>query len=414
MSLPVLRTRHALLLQGPAGPFMRRFGEELSQAGVAVTKVNFHAGDRHFFPDETPFAEVLSFTESMEQWASYVRDLIEKRGIDAVFLFGDSRRLHREAIAIARQLGVGVWVFEEGYLRPNWITLEAGGVNGHSSMPRDPAFYLAHDPGEEPDAESVGASFGLAAWYSTVNALAFTHLNADFPHYQHHRPLNAWLHTAWWVRGATRKYWFRAKERNELNRFTGELSGRYFFVPLQVHCDFQLRHSPYGDVVEFIDEVVDAFAANAAPDQHLLFKHHPMDRPFREYTAHFRERAARRGLEGRLHYVHDLHLPTLLQHARGTITINSTVGLQSAHHDTPVITLGTAVYDMPGLTFQGDLAQFLHEPGEVDRQLYGAFRRWLLHHNQANGNFYRPFEDAPNPTGIRWFPSLPADGRDRS
>lgn len=409
MSLPDLGVRHALLLQGPAGPFMHRFGEELSQHGIRVTKVNFHAGDRYFFPDDTPFAEVISFTEPMIEWPAYAAELFEG-SIDGVFVFGGMRDHHQAAIRAAEAAGAKVWVFEEGYVRPDWITLEAHGVNGNSRMPKDPAFFLENAPAEEPAATPVGKSFGLSAWYSTLNALAFTHLNADFPHYEHHRPLNAWLHTAWWVRGASRKYWFRAKERNELQQFTGRLAGRYFFVPLQVHCDFQLRHSPYGDVTEFIDDVLERFAEHADPSHHLLFKHHPMDRPFREYSELFAERAKRTGLHERLHYVHDLHLPTLLKHARGTITINSTVGLQSAYHDTPVITLGTAVYDMPGLTHQGTLREFLADPGGVDGELHDAFRRWLLHHNQVNGNFYKPLDDVDSPTGFRWFPGPPFIG----
>ena len=410
MSLPDLGVQHALLLQGPAGPFMRRFAEELAGHGIRVTKVNFHAGDRYFFPDDTPFAAVHSFTAPMDRWPDHVARLLDDEGIDGIFLFGDMRRLHRDAVLAAEAAGVRVWVFEEGYVRPDWITLEAHGVNGNSRMPKDPAFFLANAPEDEPPASPVGQSFGLSAWFSTLNALAFTHLNADFPHYEHHRPLNAWLHTAWWVRGASRKYWFRARERNLLPRFESELSDRYFFVPLQVHCDFQLRHSPYEEITHFIDEVLDAFAAHADPSHHLLFKHHPMDRPFRDYTALFAQRAKSTGLGERLHYVHDLHLPTLLKHARGTITINSTVGLQSCFHGTPVITLGTAVYDMPGLAHQGTLAEFLSAPGEVDQELHDAFRRWLLHHNQVNGNFYKPLDDVDSPTGFRWFPGSPFTG----
>src|SRR5690606_5135315 len=108
------------------------------------------------------------------------------------------------------------------------------------------------------------------------------------------------------------------------------------------------------------------------------------------------------GLEGRVLYVHDLHLPTLLKHARGCITINSTTALQSLHHGTPVKALGTAVYDMPGLTHQGSLAEFLREPGTFDRTLLERFRRWLLWNNQANGSFYKRLPGARRGTGIRW------------
>lgn len=402
--LPELGVTHALLLQGPAGPFMRRFAEELVEGGVHVTKVNFHAGDELFFPGP----DALAFRGRFEAWPAFVEELIERRGVDGVFVFGDCRPLHRAAIEIFERRGLRVWCFEEGYLRPEWITLEAHGVNGHSRMPRDPAFYRSLDLPEPPEPIEVGARFHLNSWYSTFNALAFTLANKRFPHYRHHRILNAWYHTFVWVRNVARKAWFERAEEWMLPHLTGALSGAYFFVPLQVHCDFQLVHSPYDDVLEFVDEVLVEFAAHADPADAIVFKHHPMDRAYKEYGALFRELAARHGLEGRLYYCHDLHLPTLLKHAKGTITINSTVGLSSIHHQTPVKAMGQAVYDMEGLTHQGSLASFLAAREPPDQTLYEAFRRYLLWVNQCNGTFYKPLTELGTPTGVRWWLGLPA------
>ncbi len=403
--LPPLGVRRALLLQGPAGPFMRRFAGELLAAGVEVTKVNFHAGDVLFFPPTTPGVEVRAFREPFEQWPRWLRALADERGIDGVFLFGDCRPLHARAIELIEGRGGKAWVFEEGYLRPDWITLEEHGVNGYSRMPRDPDVFRHAALGALPAATPVGQSYGRAAWYSTLNAMAFTLLNQGFPHYRHHRELNCWKHTAWHVRGYLRKVRFQRAERGMIDRFTGPLAKRYFFVPLQVHCDFQLRHSPFGSVPEMIEHVVETFARHGAPEDHLVFKHHPMDRPYCEYGALFERLRHTSGLRGRLHYCHDLHLPTLLKHAKGTITINSTVGLQSVHHGTPVKTLGTAVYDMPGLTYSGSLEAFLHEQPAPDPELYRAFRAWLLHANQCNGNFYKRVASQTG-TGVRWCPGL--------
>jgi len=410
-SAPAFGLQHALLLQGPAGPFMKRFARELRAHGVAVTKVNFHAGDELFFPPWVAGVDVVAYRGDRPEWPGFVRRLIEERAVDGVFVFGDCRPLHRAAIEEAREAGARVFVFEQGYLRPDWVTLEPEGVNGLSHLPTEPATYLEADLPDPPRATPVGSSFGLGAWFYTLDAIAFTLDPGRFPHYEHHRPHNAIAHAAWWVRGAARKQWFRVLERGLQARFARELSGRYFFVPLQVHCDYQLEHSPYGDVIEFIEEVVATFAREGDPDEHLVFKHHPMDRPFREYGALFRALRERHDLGERLHYVHDLHLPTLLTHARGTVTINSTVGLQSMHHETPVHVMGTAIYDMPGLTSRSPLAEFFREPGSVDMTLYEAFRRWLLHFNQANGNFNKPLESAPTPTGIHWFRGSPLGAR---
>lgn len=414
-TLPDLGVTHALLLQGPAGPFMRRFAQELMAAGIRVTKVNFHAGDRLFFSPSTEGANVVPFRGRAADWPAFVERLIATEGIDGLFLFGDGRELHRQAVEVARARDARVWVFEEGYVRPDWFTLEEHGVNGHSRMPRNPDEYRSAASLPELEATPVGQTFAWAALYSTLNALAFTHLNGGYPHYRHHRDLNAWNHAGWHVRGAYRKWRFGRDERGMLERFEGELSGRYFFVPLQVFCDFQLKHSPYDDVEEMIHEVVTTFAAHAPSDDHIVFKHHPMDRPFREYGELFRSLKKQHGLEGRLHYCHDLHLPTLLKHAKGTITINSTVGLQSVLHRTPVITLGDAVYDLPGLTHQGGLEDFLVSREAPDDELYKGFRRWLLHTNQHNGSFYRRVLEEASGTGTRWLPRLlgAADERPR-
>ncbi len=82
--------------------------------------------------------------------------------------------------------------------------------------------------------------------------------------------------------------------------------------------------------------------------------------------------------------------------------INSTVGLQAVQGATPVKVLGKAVYDMPGLTFQGSLAEFWRDPGEVDAELYRAFRSYLLRTNQANGSFYRRLSDNHLAAGVTW------------
>lgn len=398
--LPDFDVSHALLLQGPAGPFMQRFARELRAAGVAVTKVNFHAGDEVFFRDKG----ALRYGGPTADFADWVERLMDERGIDGIFLFGDCRPLHRAAIEVARRRRASTWVFEEGYLRPDWFTLEKHGVNGYSKLPKSASFYRSLNLSEPDPPQKVGSSIGVNACYQAVSAVAFTHFNHRFPGYAHHRNLNAWYHAWAWCYGYARKVYFAPLERPLFARLTGALSGRYFFVPLQVHCDYQLQHSPYRDVWEFVEEVVGCFAEHAPSDVSIVFKHHPLDRPFREYSRPFRALSERHGLRERLFYCHDLHLPTLLVHARGTVTINSTVGLSSLGHRTPVKVMGDAVYDFDGMTYQGSLADFFRGAANApDRELFHQFRRHLLRRNQANGNFYKRL-DRSTPTGVQWFP----------
>jgi capsule polysaccharide modification protein KpsS len=367
--------------------------------------LNFHAGDAFFFSG--PGA--IAFRGRAEQLPEWLERLIGEREIQAVYLFGDGRPYHRVAIEIATRRALPVYVFEEGYLRPDWITLERGGVNGYSSMPRDPRFFreFARDRKPPEGHQHVGRTFGIGALYATLLALAATLAFFRYPHYRHHRSINCWLQMCLWVRGAFRKYWYRLRERGQLGELANGLRETYFLVALQVYCDYQIVHSRFETIEQFIEEVMRSFAAHAPRDCALVFKHHPMDRAYRDYTALLKQLTKRHGLHGRVIYLHDQHLPTLLRHARGAVMINSTVGLQAISYGRPVKVLGDAVYDMPGLTYQGPLEQFWQEVGTVDEELYKAFRTYLLCTNQANGSFAKRLPGVRSCTGIRWFPGPP-------
>jgi capsule polysaccharide modification protein KpsS len=384
--LPDLAGKHVLLLQGPVGPFFRRFADELARRGARITKVNFNGGDALFFRGP----EVVRFRGAPEAWPAACAALLRERPIDAIFLFGDCRPIHRQAIAAARAAKVPVWVFEEGYLRPDWVTLELGGVNGNSPMPRDPEVYRRHASSPPPpEPVAIGSTFAISALWAALYAVGFTAGRLRYPRYQHHRDFNAIRQGLLWARGGLRKAWYAAREAGLLEELTASGAPPYFLVPLQVHNDAQFFHSPYDRMEELIDEVVAAFAAHAPPDALLVLKHHPADRAYCDHGRAIAAAGARAGCADRLRYVHDLHLPTLLKAARGVVTMNSTVGTSALHHGTPVKVLGTAIYDLPGLTFQGPLADFFVDPGAVDPELFSGFVRYLRATNQINGSFYR-------------------------
>ncbi|MEZ4367146.1 MAG: capsular biosynthesis protein [Kofleriaceae bacterium] len=395
---PQLGCRRALLLQGPVGPFFARLAEDLRRGGAVTTKVNFNAGDALFYrgPD------VVAYRGAMAAWPAAARALMLERRIDAVYLFGDKRPIHVAALAAARELDIPVWVFEEGYLRPNYVTVERGGVNGDSPLPRDPTFYrevaprLPHQPAPLP----VGNTWYHHAAATTAYAIAKTFGAALYPRYRHHRQNNAFYGAACYVRGAWRKVRYRITERGVVEAVIARHRGHYFVLPLQVHCDAQLQHSDYPSMEALIDEIVAEFAAHAAADAVLVVKHHPEDVPFRDYRRRLRDLATRHRLGDRLVYIHDTHLPTLLKYARGVVTMNSTVGTSALHHRTPVKAMGRAVYAIPGLTHQGSLAEFLADPGAVDVELFEAFCRWLRAACQLGGSFYRRQPGSATATGL--------------
>jgi len=56
--------------------------------------------------------------------ARFLEAKLSEWEITDIILFGDCRPVHAAAIAIAKRHQIPHYVFEEGYLRPNWITLE--------------------------------------------------------------------------------------------------------------------------------------------------------------------------------------------------------------------------------------------------------------------------------------------------
>jgi len=379
--------KRVLLLQGPNGPFFMRFAAELRARGSEVTKVNFNSGDDLFYWGP----ERVRFNAPMTQWPDFLTRLVEQRGIEVVFVYGDQRPIHRQAKRVADALGLEFYALEEGYLRPDHVTIEPEGANANSPLPRDPDFYrrAAAVLPELPSPRAMGNTFRPHAWLTTFNAVAFTFLGYRYPDYEHHRDINAFKQAFWWTRAGYRKLKYERLERNALSDLTGPGAPPFFVVPLQVYVDSQLQHSDYASVAAMIEDVVDHFAAHARPSDRIVLKHHPHDRGYTDYTRHMERLRRHHRLGDRLVYVHDTHLPTLLKHCRGVVTMNSTVGLSALYHGAPVKVLGRAVYDIPEMTSQASLAEFLQDPGKVDEALVEAFFRYLRHQSQINGSFYK-------------------------
>lgn len=390
---------NVLLLQGPMGPFFAKFANRLSQKNNRIIKVNFNAGDEFFWKrtqDELP-CKVLPFSYrgALEDWVHFLEGLIRGYGVTRVYLHGDCRKYHILAIEKARKMGVKVFVFEEGYVRPNYVTLEEGGVNGFSSIPQERSFYdrLDLEAEQVPSPVRVSCSYAKMAWYATLYYLVSCCRKKKFPHYQHHKNFSPWWEASCGVANFVRKYLYILTEKRVAKKILSTHSGEYYFVPLQVHDDFQVKvHSKYFAIEEFIGEVLSSFALNAPEKSALVFKHHPMDRGRKNYRRYILAAAKELGISGRVFYVHDVHLPTFLKAAKGVVVINSSVGLSALGHKAPLKVMGDgAVYDMEGLVFQGALDEFWGNCQRPDSELFSKFRKYLILKTQVNGSFFGLF-----------------------
>ena len=381
-----IRPRVFLILQGLATPFFARLSEVLTEAGQVVWKVNFNGGDRAFWPH----INGIDYRGPAGAWPDYVDTLMRERGVTDLVAFADCRPLHRAAIKVARSLGIGVHVFEEGYLRPGWITLERDGTNGFSSLPRDPALFLREGLAMEPlplPAE-LGASFLRRASDDVRYNLANATHRWRFPHWETHRGLNVWHEYAGWLGRAARRPVQGWLSKKRIEALLNDKAPFYVF-PLQLESDFQIRiHSPYDGMAQAIDEVVRSFAVNAPKDSHLAVKGHPLDNGLVNWGRVAARIARSRGVAGRVHWIPEAPFGPLLTASRGVVTINSTAGLQAIWAGKPTIALGRAIYALEGMTFQQGLDRFWHEGEAPNFGLVEAFRRVVAARCLIRGSFF--------------------------
>lgn len=379
-------TRHFLFLQGVISPFFARLADRLRAEGHTVGRVNFCAGDLFDWGGRPAWC----YRDKVADLRPYFEELLQDQGFTDLVLFGDQRPVHRPAIELARERGVRVYVFEEGYVRPNWITLERDGVNANSGLPRDPEWYRAvarrlPDYGE---GIAVRSRLSVRAARDLVHHVANAVNPLLFPHYRTHRPHNSAIEYAGWIRRFARLPAHRRRDAALIRRL---ISGRRRFclVPLQLNSDVQIRtHSSFAGMTAMIEMVMKSFAGAAPADTALVIKNHPLDTGLIAYESLIARLEAEFALQGRVHYLETGHLPTLLEHASGVVTVNSTSGLSAMIHGRPTLALGKAIYDLPGLTDQGGLENFWRNGEPPDASLVRAFRNTVIHTTQVNGGFY--------------------------
>ena len=377
--------RHVLFLQGPGSLFFLRLAEALKSVGIAVSKINLCAGDYLFWPANS----VTPYRGSLADWPTYIEHYLISQGVSDVVLFSDSRPYHRLATDIAHSLGINVFVFENGYFRPDWITFEKGGVNGRSPFPRDPAqiIALAQESREQvkpsrnlrrPGRLVLGdVVFHIATWLGTP----------FFPRYTRFRSPHPCAEALGWIVKAAKRMGkvSRAQQNWQAIRAGGR---RIFFYPLQLDHDFQLSvNSDFASLTEATTTILSSFAANAPKDAVLVVKNHPRDNNLIDREREVNRLSAEIGIADRVYFLETGSNPDIFQHCIGMVTINSTMGTSALFHEVPVCALGRAVYAIEGLTHQSGLDTFWTTPTQADPEFFRQFRHAIIQASQVQGEF---------------------------
>lgn len=377
--------KNILLLQGPIGPFFKRLSKKLKPVAKSIKKINFNGGDLFFYPQNAD-----NYYGNLEDLKEYLKEYYQKHEIDFILMFNDCRPIHTIAKTVAYECNIRVGVFEEGYIRPDYVTFENDGVNAFSSTPKKRSFYENYCEISSIETVKIGNTFPLMARYAIMYWFFAFLCSPFFNNSIHHRSLNPFEFFPWWI-SAYRKYKYKIRERKNYETIE-KFKNKYFLVPLQVYNDTQiLTHYEKGNVETFIEGIIKSFANNSSGEDIVVFKHHPMDRGYKNYKNFILSLSIKYKLKGRVLYIHDGHLPTLLENAKGAIMINSTVGISAMHHKCPLKVCGDAFYDIEGLTYQGELDDFWSDAqdNKPDMELFKSFKNYIISKTQINGSFYK-------------------------
>lgn len=378
--------RNFLFLQGSTSPFFSRLGDKLLSKGANVYHVNFNMGDQLYWRGKTAWAFRLP-SDQLPRWLE--QKLVENHITD-IIMMGDTRPVNAPAVPLAKKHGIRLHVFDEGYLRPNYLTLEEDGINGYSPLPKDPEWY-----------RQVGAKLTPAKKTKPVRnpilLLALHEIGYHLPGllnpiffsgYKTHRPHISPVELFGW---AVRFSKMPFHERSDAKKIAALISSQvpYYILPLQLDSDSQIQvHSRFNSVAEVIHHTMNSFAQNAPAKSKLVIKNHPLDTGFTHFRKLIKQWEAELGIQGRILYVESGHLPTLLDHCEGTVVVNSTVGTSSLIHKRPTLTLANPVYNIKGLTADCSLDDFWHTLPAPDMQLLEYFHRVVVHTTLINGGFF--------------------------
>lgn len=385
-----MKARTFLFLQGPASPFFRLVANRLEAAGARVERINFCLGDVAFWwPKKGHF-----YRGQKRDWPDYLENFVRHRQVTDLVMLGDGRDYHAAAAEFGLRAGLRVHIVEHGYLRPDWLTVEPDGMSAHSRFPQAPEDIRAL-AADAPPVQRGGlfrSSFLTYARYDLTYHIPNVVPGMLFhPHYRTHGAAHPLVEYAGWIwKGLTRRK-RRARADQAIEAATSKQGGapaRFFLFPLQLPGDYQIiRHSPGADLYRIVEATITSFARHAGPETRLLFKVHPIDNGLSRWSERITDMSKRLNVGARVFVADGGDTDRLIETSAGVVTVNSTVGLTALGLNRPVIALGSAIYDVDGLTSQAPLAEFWSKPTLPDASLFDAFMRALAVTTQVRGGF---------------------------
>ncbi len=383
------KDRNFLFLQGPHGPFFRQLGQALRATGAQVVRIGFNAGDEVFWRDRSSY---IAFDRPCHEWKTFLNRVLDLHRITDIVLYGDTRPKHALAVEIAKRLGLRLHLFEEGYLRPYWVTYERAGTNGFSALAdisvQQMQAALVCPPMRPKPAPDHWGDMREHVFYGAAYHWFVWFFNRKYRNFKPHRDITVRREFSLYFKklAASPLHW---AQRVRATRKIMRAGFPFHLVLLQLAHDASFRaHSPFANMNEFLASVMQGFAQGAPSHHHLVFKAHPLEDGRVPLRRDILRLAQKFGIEDRVHLLRGGKLARLLDAAQSAVTVNSTAGQQALWRGLPLLVFGDAVYCKPEFVARGPAHEFFRQLPRPDAAAYRDFRQFLLSTSQVPGGFY--------------------------
>ena len=313
---------------------------------------------------------------------------------------------------------IRVWCFEEGYLRPGYITLEENGNNTNSVIPnllksitnygsnlntQANDLYESEKPNElenpgYSDKDIVPNPMSNRVKLAIIHYLGLFFLYPIFPFYNWHRSQGFTSEIFGWGVRKSRDLIYKRKDNFKIQQIIHS-NQKYFLLPLQLKSDYQLScASNMRDIIHVIEIVIASFCKNAPTDSMLVVKQHPLDNTFINYRNFvYKFSSAFKCSERIIFITHCANNKELIANSQGIVVVNSTVGFSALDQGIPTLTLGKAIYNANGLAQTAYIDglikleiidQFWKNPVKPNSIIVKCFFDVLHEKALIKGNFY--------------------------
>lgn len=435
-----------LFLQGATGDFFTNIAHSiLSDATLLnktkhIVKVNFNGGDKIFWDIKIANDKVttLDYTDKIENFTNFIEGVITKYAVTDIFLYNDCRAYHAKTIDVVNEINfnnnydkltknsvvaknktngntIKFHMFEEGYIRPFYITYENLGLNNQSDLPRNREFYFKRLLSDQKEGKFLAPNDYFKLHPNNLKSfkrnrsgrivktfiycLAMYFMQKKFPHYQNHRRNSLIKESRAWIVKIMFMHYNRLISYYKIKKVIAEdkqsMAKKVFCFALQLSNDSQtIKHSNFKNSKYSLRYVIDSFANNCADnDDILLIKQHPEDDGLDNLQAYCKRLIKKHSennpkIKNKIIFIKEGSMPKILRRATGFISVNSTAGMSSLIHNVPTICLGNAIYNIEGICYHGKLDDFWQHYSKPNERLFHVFYDYLTNKTQLNGGYY--------------------------